>query len=106
MVTDTLPILGHYASTIFDSCSTHFFISVHFVAQVGFKLEPLLHVLYVSTRGVDLVAKDRVKDGQVTVADRTLSIDLIVVSVKDFDVILGMDWLAENHTSIDCIKRK
>ena len=56
--------------------------------------------------GVDLVAKDNLKDYQVTVAERTLTIDLIVVSMTDIDVILGMDWLAEIHASIDCHKKK
>ena len=36
-----------------------------------------------------------------------MNVDLIVVSMMDFNIILlGMDWLAENHTSIDCYKRE
>ena len=26
--------------------------------------------------------------------------------MHDFDVILGMDWLAANHASIDCSRRE
>lgn len=51
--------MGHYAFTLFDSGSTHSFIYFSFVRQVGFELEPLLHVLSI----IDLVSKDRVKDG-------------------------------------------
>ena len=55
---------------------------------------------------VDLVTKDRVKNGQVIAADQTLSVDLIVVKMTDFNVILGMDWLASYRASIDCRKKK
>ena len=29
-------------------------------------------------------------------------VDLIVLSMSEFDVILGMDWLSSYHVSIDC----
>ncbi|KAL0401647.1 UNVERIFIED_CONTAM: Transposon Ty3-G Gag-Pol polyprotein [Sesamum latifolium] len=32
----------------------------------------------------------------------TLYADLIVINLKEFDVILGMDWLASNHAVVDC----
>lgn len=47
--------------------------------------------------GVDLVTNRRIKDGQVIVAGHIISINLKVVSMTDFDVILGMLWLAENY---------
>ena len=55
---------------------------------------------------VDLVARDRVKTGQVIVADQTPSVDLIVVNMTDFNVILGMEWLAKNRATIDCRKKE
>ena len=89
VVIGTLSILGHYALTLFDSGFSRSFISVPFFSQAGFQLEPLLHVLSVSTpTRVDLVFNDRVKDGQVIVARWTFSVDLIVVSITNFDVIL------------------
>jgi len=56
--------------------------------------------------GVDLVSRDRVKDDQVIIGNQTLSVDLMVVNMTDFDVILGMDWLAENRASIDYRKKE
>ena len=77
-----------------------------FVSEAGFVVEPLMLVLSVGTpAGVDLVTKNRVKDGKVVIAGRTINIDLKVVDMTDFDVILGMDWLAENFASIDCHKK-
>ena len=30
---------------------------------------------------------------------------LIVLAMSDFDVILGMDWLAANHAVLDCFNK-
>ena len=66
-----------------------------------------MHVLSVGTpAGVDLVTKNGVKDEQVVIAERTIHIDLKVVDMTNFDVILEMDWLAENFVSIDCHKKE
>ncbi|KAL4037976.1 hypothetical protein IC575_001579 [Cucumis melo] len=35
-----------------------------------------------------------------------LDVTLLVLDMQDFDVILGMDWLSANHTSIDCFGRE
>ncbi|KAA0054634.1 pol protein [Cucumis melo var. makuwa] len=77
VVTGTLPILGHYAFVLFDSGSSHSFISSAFVQHVGLEVEPLGSVLSVSTP-----------------------------SGEDFDVILGMDWLSANHANIDCFGKE
>ena len=33
---------------------------------------------------------------------RELLADLVMFDVIDFDVILGMDWLAQHYASLDC----
>ena len=40
------------------------------------------------------------------IADRELVADLTLLEMKDFDVILGMDWLAANYASVDCCSKK
>ena len=32
----------------------------------------------------------------------TMYADLIVINLREFDVILGMDWLSKNHAIVDC----
>ncbi|TYJ98127.1 ty3-gypsy retrotransposon protein [Cucumis melo var. makuwa] len=71
VVTDTLPILGHYA-----------------LYTVGFY--PI---------GSGHVVKDKIKACQVGVANHVLDVTLLVLDMHDFDVILGMDWLSSNHAS-------
>uniref|UniRef100_A0A2N9I1S3 RNA-directed DNA polymerase n=1 Tax=Fagus sylvatica TaxID=28930 RepID=A0A2N9I1S3_FAGSY len=40
------------------------------------------------------------------ITDRELVADLTLLEMKDFDVILGMDWLAANYASVDCRSKK
>ena len=51
------------------------------------------------------MAIHRVKEGSVTVSRRVVEAALIVLSMQDFDVILGMDLLRENCALIDCETR-
>ena len=48
-----------------------------------------------------LLATHRVKGDCVTILRRVIEATLIVLSMQDFDVILGMDWLGENRALID-----
>ena len=31
---------------------------------------------------------------------------LILLQLHDFDIILGMDWLATNHALVDCFAKR
>ncbi|KAL0536617.1 hypothetical protein IC582_025574 [Cucumis melo] len=84
VVTGTLPVLGHYALVLFDSGSSHSFISSAFVSH----------------------ARLEVKACQIEIAGHVIEVTLIVLDMLDFDVILGMDWLAANHASIDCSRKE
>ncbi|KAA0065652.1 ty3-gypsy retrotransposon protein [Cucumis melo var. makuwa] len=107
VVTGTLQILGHYAFVLFDSGSSHSFISSVFVQHVGLEVEPLGSVLSVSTpSGEVLLSKEQIKACRVEVANHMLDVTLLVLDMQDFDVILGMDWLSANHANIDCFGKE
>ncbi|KAL0554363.1 hypothetical protein IC582_008282 [Cucumis melo] len=107
VVTGTLPVLGHYALVLFDSGSSHSFISSAFVLHARLEVEPLHHVLSVSTpSGECMLSKENVKACQIEIAGHVIEVTLIVLDMLDFDVILGMDWLAANHASIDCSRKE
>ncbi|KAL0547191.1 hypothetical protein IC582_017119 [Cucumis melo] len=107
VVTGTLPVLGHYALVLFDSGSSHSFISSAFVSHARLEIEPLHHVLSVSTpSGECMLSKEKVKACQIEIAGHVIEVTLIVLDMLDFDVILGMDWLAANHASIDCSRKE
>ncbi|KAL0537061.1 hypothetical protein IC582_026029 [Cucumis melo] len=107
VVTGTLPVLGHYALVLFDSGSSHSFISSTFVLHARLEVEPLHHVLSVSTpSGECMLSKEKVKTCQIEIAGHVIEVMLLVLDMLDFDVILGMDWLAANHASIDCSRKE
>ncbi|KAL0560765.1 hypothetical protein IC582_001178 [Cucumis melo] len=107
VVTGTLPVLGHYALVLFDSGSSHSFISSAFVSHARLEVEPLHHVLSVSTpSGECMLSKEKVKACQIEIASHVIEVTLMVLDMLDFDVILGMDWLAVNHASIDCSRKE
>ncbi|KAL0549259.1 hypothetical protein IC582_013740 [Cucumis melo] len=107
IVTGTLPVLGHYALVLFDSGSSHSFISSAFVWHARLEVEPLHQILSVSTpSGECMLSKEKVKACQIEIAGHVIEVTLIVLDMLDFDVILGMDWLAANHASIDCSRKE
>ncbi|KAL0556807.1 hypothetical protein IC582_005324 [Cucumis melo] len=107
VVTGMLPVLGHYALVLFDSGSSHSFISSTFVLHARLEVEPLQHVLSVSTlSGECMLSKEKVKTCQIEIAGHVIEVTLLVLDMLDFDVILGMDWLAANHASIDCSRKE
>ncbi|KAL4022968.1 hypothetical protein IC575_016714 [Cucumis melo] len=107
VVIGTLPVLGHYALVLFDSGSSHSFISSAFVLHARLEVEPLHHVLSVSTpSGECMLSKEKVKACQIKTTGHVIEVTLLVLDMLDFDVILGMDWLATNHASIDCSRKE
>ncbi|KAL0540235.1 hypothetical protein IC582_024468 [Cucumis melo] len=53
-----------------------------------------------------LVCLIRVKACQIEIAGHVIEVTLLALDILDFDVILGMDWLAANHASIDCSRKE
>ncbi|KAA0061810.1 pol protein [Cucumis melo var. makuwa] len=74
---------------------------------MGIEVELLGSILSVSTpSGAVMLSKDKIKACQVGVANHVLDVTLLVLDMRDFDVILGMDWLSANHASIDCSRKE
>ena len=91
---------------LFDLGSTHSFVYEEFVGLAHLENEPLEITLSVSTPAHKLLmATHRVNGGSVTMSGRVVETALIVLSMQDFDVILGIDWLGKNRALIDCETR-
>ena len=96
------------ARVLFDSGATHSFVDASFAKYLNLRPSVLFPPMLVSTplgRSTDL---DRVCCGcEVTLDgdDCVFRADLVVMPMKEFDVILGMDWLASYHANIDCFSK-
>ncbi|TYK29800.1 ty3-gypsy retrotransposon protein [Cucumis melo var. makuwa] len=53
-----------------------------------------------------MLLKEKVKACQIEIAGHVIEVTLLVLDMLDFDVILGMDWLAANHAIIDCSRKE
>ncbi|XP_057416627.1 uncharacterized protein LOC130711144 [Lotus japonicus] len=103
VVTGTLSVCSQDARVLFDPGATHFFVSVWFASQIGKCSCPLKDTLVVATPlGENLLADSIYPSCEVFVEDRKLLADLITLDMVDFDVILGMDWLASHYATVDC----
>ncbi|GJW04539.1 putative reverse transcriptase domain-containing protein [Tanacetum coccineum] len=103
VVTGTFLLNNHYASMLFDSGADRSFVSSTFSASLD--VTP-------STLDVSYVVK--LADGKIVKTNTVLrgctlgllghpfNIDLMPIELGSFDVIIGMDWLANHHAVIVC----
>ena len=47
-----------------------------------------------------------IRECSIKVEGRTLHADLVAINLKEFDVILGMDWLSKHHTVVNCYTKE
>ncbi|XP_077226467.1 uncharacterized protein LOC143888952 [Tasmannia lanceolata] len=52
-----------------------------------------------------IVANNVCRSYTVEIEGRKILVELVILEMKDFDVILGMDWLATNYANLDCHKK-
>ena len=89
--------------TVRPSGSTCSFISHEFALRVYSDISSLGYDIYVSMPTGDVVLVNTVvKDCVVVMGDVFLKVNLVLINLRDFDVILGMDCLSHNHAVIDC----
>uniref|UniRef100_A0A2N9FVM9 RNA-directed DNA polymerase n=1 Tax=Fagus sylvatica TaxID=28930 RepID=A0A2N9FVM9_FAGSY len=107
VITGIIQVSSAYAHVLFDPGATHSFVSVDFAKKHNLESVPLEIELCVDTPvGGVVIANDICKSCVTKIADRELVADLTLLEMKDFDVILGMDWLAANYASVDCRSKK
>ena len=76
---------------------------VQLLLRMNSHIASLGHDIIVSMpAGSVVVANTVVKDCVVIMGENSFKVDLVVLNLRDFDVILGMNWLAPNHAIIDC----
>ena len=101
-MTGTLQIHTLFARTLIDPGSTHSFVSVYFAGLLGMPIDNMDFDLFVATPlGDSVVLNKIIRDCCVMIGYKEMTVDLVLLDLQDFDVILGMDWLASYHASVD-----
>mgnify|MGYP004717807305 FL=1 len=78
------------------------------MAHVDVKTEKLPYDLEIKTPIINksLIANVVYKGCEVWIGERKLLVDLIELALKGYDIILGIDWLAEYHAQLNCRTKK
>ena len=107
VVTGIISILDHDAYTLVDPGATHSFASKHFLDRSQIKTQPLEGCMRVSLLVGDPLFSDRVvRDSRILIGGQEFPADLIALDMRDFDVVLGMDWLSLHRATLDCYKNE
>ena len=107
VVTGTLQIHTLFARVLIDPGSTHSFISISFVGLLGMSIDNRNFDLFVAIPLGDFVVVNKIlRVCCVMIGYREMTTDLVLLDLQNFDVILGIDWLASYHASIDCLGKR
>ncbi|XP_070053500.1 uncharacterized protein [Nicotiana tomentosiformis] len=103
VVTCILTIHSHAIYALMDPGSTFSYITPFIAGKLDMRSELLPQPVEVSMLvGDSIVANHVYQDCTVLINDRPTSVDLVELVMLDFDVIMGMDWLAACYANIDC----
>ena len=107
MVTGIISILDHDAYTLVDPGATHSFASRPFLDGFQIETQPLEGRMRVSLPAGDPLFSDRVvKDSRVLIEGQEFPTNLVALDMRDFDVVLGMDWISRHRATLDCYKKE
>ncbi|XP_030464237.2 uncharacterized protein LOC115683770 [Syzygium oleosum] len=106
VISGIIYVCNKNAYALFDTGATHSFISARFVKLIRLSPRPLEISLCVSTPLRDTITSTLIcKDCKITISGHDQIVDLIVLTMYDFDVILGMDWLRKQRANVDCYRK-
>ncbi|XP_022873085.1 uncharacterized protein K02A2.6-like [Olea europaea var. sylvestris] len=95
------------AYVLFDSGATNSFISASFVARSNFACVKTNYELEVLIHSGRTVCTNRItKATKLEIDGKILQANLYLLEMKDFDVILGMDWSGLNRAIIRCHEKE
>ncbi|CAN1240384.1 hypothetical protein LINGRAPRIM_LOCUS2719 [Linum grandiflorum] len=106
-VTGTLSILGRALYALFDTGSTHSFISRRFALTLKVIPEDLGYHFGVRTPvGKTVVVKSIIRNVFLNMEGAHLQANLMLLPFDEFYVIIGMDWLTQHGAVLDCRKKE
>ncbi|XP_048630596.1 uncharacterized protein LOC125603957 [Brassica napus] len=104
-ITGTLHVAGHPTHVLFDSGETHSFVAPEVAAEfVGSFVIDRVDVAVMTPGDQTLQAKECLRRVPLVICEKMFLADLLVVPLKGYEVILGMDWLSGYRAQLDCGK--
>ncbi|XP_028123199.1 uncharacterized protein LOC114320263 [Camellia sinensis] len=102
VVSGTFIVYGHSAHVLFDSGSTHSFVSKLFAPNLDKSEKKLSYILCVSSPlGDPMICTSVYFACELLLGDVRVFANLLPLNMTYFDIVLGMDWLSEHGATID-----
>nr|GEX71554.1 putative reverse transcriptase domain-containing protein [Tanacetum cinerariifolium] len=103
IVTGTFTLNNHYAINLFDSGTDYSFVSTTFIPLLGIHPSELGFSYEFEIASGQLVKIDKVIKGcKLEIEGHEFDINLLPFGSRNFDVIIGMDWLSNHKAEIIC----
>ncbi|XP_028063363.1 uncharacterized protein LOC114266638 [Camellia sinensis] len=98
---------GHSTSVLFDSGSTHSFVSKLFAPNLDKPEEVLSYILCVSSPlGDSMICTSVYVACELHLGDIRVYANLLPLDMMCFDIVLGMGWLSEHGAPINCLMKQ
>ncbi|KAA3470880.1 DNA/RNA polymerases superfamily protein [Gossypium australe] len=103
VITGTFSLCNTHVIALIDSGSTHSYICMKLVSNMSMPIESTEFVIRVSNPLGKYVLVDRVCKGcPLMIRGHCFPVDLMILPFDEFDVILGMVWLAIHDVIVNC----
>ncbi|KAK1432009.1 hypothetical protein QVD17_08873 [Tagetes erecta] len=91
------------AYVLFDSGASRSFVSLNFACHKSFVRSKLVNALEVEIASdKSFFVSEVCQNCKIIIQEEEYLIDLIPITLREFDVVIGMDWLSLHHASIVC----
>lgn len=105
-MTGILSICSLDAHVLFDPGFMYSYVSPMFAKNFTKERIDLERPFLVATpTGETILVRDGYRSCNVAVGELETVADLMLLDMTDFDVILGMDWLASCHVTLYCLEK-
>ncbi|XP_073030708.1 uncharacterized protein [Primulina eburnea] len=107
VVASTILLNKMPAYALFDCGTTHSFVSRRYAKKLKLEHDILSEPLRVATPASKIIETHKVyRNCKICIGKQIFEVELIQFNMVEFDIILGMDWLAKNHAIVDCQKKE
>ncbi|XP_019435875.1 PREDICTED: uncharacterized protein LOC109342324 [Lupinus angustifolius] len=94
------------SSVLFDSSATHSFLYNDVVNQLALPIASIPYDLIVYTpTNEPVIVSTMCSQCPITLDERTFVVDLICLPLSQLHIILGMNWLSNNHVLLNCFNK-
>jgi hypothetical protein len=93
------------AKVLFDTGSTHSFVSTSWVEAHNIPIEPMISPLRVNLAEGKVRSNKMCSNLRIEIRGIDFPANLVVMGTQGLDVDLGMNWLHRNQATVSCDKR-